>query len=201
MKNKKIDTVCAVILSGGKSSRMGSDKSFLEFESCDSLIEYQHKKLSRIFEDVYISSKFDKFDFLDSKDKLILDDINTYSPMVALDAIFKKIKNNKVFLICIDTPLIYLETIKELVDVSLKTNFEIIIAKDYVGNRHVLCGVFDKSVHKKVQNCLENNIHKVNFLINQCNYKECTFKDETQFININTPNEYNMAIQITKKEK
>lgn len=194
---KKIDSVYAVILSGGKSSHMGVDKSFLAFANEDSLVEYQYKKLLRIFQDVYISSKVDKFNFLESKDKVILDDLDTYSPMVALDTILNKIKHDKVFIICVDIPLVYLQTINELIDTALQGDFDIVVAKDTRGNRHPLCSVFDKSSRRKIQNCLKNNIHKINYLIDTCNYKECIFKDDVQFININTPQEYDVVTQIT----
>ena len=38
-----------VILSGGKSSRMGEDKSLLPFSSSKTLIEYQYKRLKPYF--------------------------------------------------------------------------------------------------------------------------------------------------------
>mgnify|MGYP003441403126 FL=1 len=60
-----------VILSGGKSSRMGEDKSLLPFSSSNSLIEFQFNRLKPHFKDIYISSKNDKFDFLKDKSKLI----------------------------------------------------------------------------------------------------------------------------------
>jgi len=63
-----------VILSGGKSSRMGEDKSLLPFSTSNTLIEYQYKRLKPYFKDIYISSKIDKFDFLQNKQSLILDE-------------------------------------------------------------------------------------------------------------------------------
>ncbi|MCF6173461.1 MAG: NTP transferase domain-containing protein [Campylobacteraceae bacterium] len=55
--------ICAVVLAGGKSSRMGRDKALLQFGWYDTLVEYQYRKLEAIFDKVYISSKEDKFDF------------------------------------------------------------------------------------------------------------------------------------------
>jgi molybdopterin-guanine dinucleotide biosynthesis protein A len=45
--------VC-VIFAGGKSSRMGEDKSLLPFGTFSSLAEYQYNRLSNIFDIVYI---------------------------------------------------------------------------------------------------------------------------------------------------
>ena len=56
-----------VILSGGKSSRMGEDKSLLPFSSSSSLIEFQYRRLEPYFKNIFISAKNDKFDFLQDK--------------------------------------------------------------------------------------------------------------------------------------
>ena len=53
----------AVILAGGKSSRMQQDKALLPFGEVNSLAEFQYRRLSKIFSKVYISSKYNKFDF------------------------------------------------------------------------------------------------------------------------------------------
>jgi len=71
-------TIPAVIFAGGKSSRMGKDKASLPFGSYDTLAEYQYQRLKKIFSDIYIGSKTDKFDF---NAPLILDRYSVSSPM------------------------------------------------------------------------------------------------------------------------
>jgi len=198
MENNNLKNISAVILSGGKSSRMGEDKSLLKFSSDNSMCEYQYKKLLKIFDKVYISSKIDKFDFLDEKDKLILDGTNIFSPMVALESIFERIEEEKIFIITVDMPLISVEVINRLIEVSQKNNYEIVIAKDNQGNRHSLCGVFDRSILSKIKKYLNSDIHKINYLINNCNYKELIFDNYNQFININTKEQYTQAQKIIK---
>ena len=50
-----------VILAGGKSSRMGRDKTLLPFGGFATLTHYGAHKFGQIFERVFVSSKFDKF--------------------------------------------------------------------------------------------------------------------------------------------
>ena len=52
----------AVILCGGKSSRMGRDKSLLQIRQ-KSLAQNAYEKLTPLFKRVYLSSKDEKFDF------------------------------------------------------------------------------------------------------------------------------------------
>jgi molybdopterin-guanine dinucleotide biosynthesis protein A len=184
-----IDIPC-VILSGGKSIRMGEDKSLLPFGEYSTLIEYQYKKLSKIFSKVYISSKIDKFDFLNNKDQIIYDVKDVSSPMVALQSILKKFKNQKIFIITVDTPLILKETIEDLLLESDNNDITIACSKN---RTHNLCGIFKSNLSHKIDIYIEEKMHKINFLVknSQTKYKE--FDDEDQFININTPNEYQKA--------
>ena len=52
-----IKNIPCVILAGGKSSRMGEDKSLLPFPPYKTLTHYQYQRLNKIFKNVYISSK------------------------------------------------------------------------------------------------------------------------------------------------
>ena len=186
MKITPFEITC-VILSGGKSSRMGEDKSLLPFSTSKTLIEYQYQRLKPYFKDIYISSKTDKFDFIE-KDFLILDENKeVFSPILALDTIFNKFKNEKIFIITVDTPFIKYETIKKLIDYS--NNFEITIAQTPFGT-HNLCGVFSKLVLSTIEEMLEENIHKINFLIKNRNNNIISFSNEDEFLNINTKDEY-----------
>jgi len=133
-----IDIPC-VILSGGASRRMGEDKSLLPFSNKNSLTQYQYDKLKPYFNEIYLSSKIDKFDFSFDKDKyLILDKGDVFSPIVALQTIFKTIKSSKVFIITVDTPLVSIEAIKKLIEEA--NNTDICVAKTL--KTHNLCGVF-----------------------------------------------------------
>ncbi len=171
---------------------MGEDKSFLPFGKYPTLIEYQYNKLSQVFSKVYISSKTDKFDFTAN---LILDNEDISSPMVALQSILKKF-NNKVFIITVDIPLVKQETINTLVKNS--NNYDITIAADK-DKIHNLCGIFSKDLLNKINTYLIDNIHKINYLIKNSKTNYINFEDSSQFININTKEEYKKALTIYKK--
>ncbi|MDX4047961.1 molybdenum cofactor guanylyltransferase MobA [Aliarcobacter skirrowii] len=178
-----------VILSGGKSSRMGEDKSLLPFSSSNSLIEFQFNRLKPYFKDIYISSKNDKFDFLKDKSKLILDkNQDVYSPILALQTILEKF--DKVFIITVDTPLIKISSIKKLLENS--NNFEITIAQTSQ-RTHNLCGVFSNNLNETIEKMIKNDIHKINYLVKNSKYQIINYDDDNEFININNKNEYEKA--------
>ncbi len=176
-----------VILCGGRSSRMGEDKALLPFSKSNSLTEYQFNRLKPYFKNIYISSKIDKFNFLKNKTKdLILDKGEEYSPIVALETILESIESQKVFIITVDTPLVKIESIKKLIDNSLKYDATVAQTK----KTHNLCGVFDKASLLQIKAMLNNDIHKVGFLLKNINTSYINFPLEDEFINVNEKDEY-----------
>lgn len=169
---------------------MGEDKSLLPFKEFDTLIEYQHSKLSKVFNTIFISSKNNKFNF--DAQLLIDESQEVYSPMIALKSILNNLQEEKVFITTVDVPFIEINTFKELV--SQSTSYDITIAQDD-NNTHNLCGVFSKSLLPLIANLLNEDIHKINTLIRSSNnYKKILFNNAEQFANINTKDEYNKYI-------
>ena len=190
--NSPFEIPC-VILSGGKSSRMGEDKSLLPFSTSNTLIEYQYKRLKPYFKNIYISSKIDKFDFLEKKEFLILDENKEiFSPILALDTIFKKFPNQKIFIITVDTPFVSIETISELI--SQSNEVDICIAQ--TEKTHNLCGVFSSNLNIFIKDMIKNDIHKIFYLIKNNNHKIINFDNHEQFININNKSEYLKSLEI-----
>ena len=183
-----ITSIPCVILAGGKSSRMGEDKSLLPFDGFNTLIEYQYSKLSKIFSKVYISSKNNKFNF--SCHIIYDDNKDISSPMIALKSILDSIQEDKVFIVTVDTPFIQEKVIKKLIENS--NNYEITIAKDK-NKVHNLCGVFKRGLINIINKYIKEDIHKINYLIKSSNSSYISFSDDTQFININTKEDYKEA--------
>ena len=183
--------ITCVILSGGKSSRMGEDKSLLPFSSSKTLIEYQYNRLKPYFKNIYISSKVDKFDFLE-KEFLILDENkDVFSPILALDTIFKKFQNQKIFIITVDTPFVSIDTIAKLIEES--KDCDICIAQ--TEKTHNLCGVFSSNISLTIKTMIENDIHKIWFLIKNNIYKIIELPNNNEFLNINHRDDYEIALK------
>jgi molybdenum cofactor guanylyltransferase len=182
-----------VILSGGKSSRMGQDKSLLPFGGYSSMIEYQYSRLKPYFKEVYISSKINKFDF---DANIIYDNHEIYSPMIALKSIFEYLQNEeKVFILTVDTPLVSLEAIENLI--SNSNNHDATIAQS-PSKTHNLCGVFTHSLYPNISQLLTKDIHKINYLLKLSNVNYIIFDKDDEFININEPYEYQNLLSLYK---
>lgn len=183
--------ITCVILSGGKSSRMGEDKSLLPFSSSKTLIEYQYNRLKPYFKNIYISSKVDKFDFLEKKCLILDENKDVFSPILALDTIFKKFQNQKIFIITVDTPFVSIDTISKLIEES--KDCDICIAQ--TEKTHNLCGVFSSNISLTIKTMIENDIHKIWFLIKNNIYKIIELPNNNEFLNINHRDDYEIALR------
>lgn len=183
--------ITCVILSGGKSSRMGEDKSLLPFSSSQTLIQYQYDRLKPYFKNIYISSKTDKFNFLE-KDSLILDkNKDIFSPILALDTIFEKFKDQKIFIITVDTPFVSVDSIYKLIKES--KDYDICVAQ--TEKTHNLCGVFSSNISSTIKTMIQNDIHKIGYLLNNNIHKILNFPNDGEFININNKDDYKIALE------
>lgn len=184
----------AVIFAGGKSSRMGRDKALLEFGG-KSLTKYQYEKLSKIFDKVYISTKHDKFDF---DAEFIYDEGETFSPAVALYSVLKNAPADAVFVLSVDVPFIKEEYIYTLY--SALNSHEIVTAKTVSGIQP-MCAIYTKKVLPKLEQMINKDNHKLNFLLKQCDTNFINFDDEESFLNLNHPHEYELALAKTQSFK
>ncbi len=185
-----LDTPC-VIFAGGKSSRMGEDKSLLPFGNFDTLTQFQLHKLSKIFKTVYISCKTkDKFDF----DANFIEDIKTkniHAPTAGFIAIYQKLKENSFFALSVDAPFISQQEIEKIIDADA-IQMDATIAKTDFGIQP-MCGIYHRSLEDKFTQMLKDDNHKLGYLLKNSNTVFVNFDDEKPFLNLNHPHEYKEA--------
>ena len=109
MKHAPTPPLYGLILNGGKSSRMKTDKSKLVYHSKDQ-IQHLTLLLSKICEEVFISSKK-----LTSDYNNIIDKYNLNSPLNAVLSAFAKYPDASWLIVACDMPLINEQTLKKLV--------------------------------------------------------------------------------------
>ncbi len=188
-----LDIPC-VIFAGGKSSRMGKDKSLLPFGGFDTLTQFQLSRLSKIFSSVYISCKSkSKFDF----NANFIEDVETnlvFAPTAGFISIFNTLKNDKFFAISVDSPFISEKEIQKLI---LNDSPHIDATVATLSNKiQPMCGIYHRSLENKFLTMLKEDNHKLIFLLNSSNTTFVDFKDENTFVNINNQKEYKKALSI-----
>jgi len=188
-----IDIPC-VIFAGGKSSRMGEDKSLLPFSSFKTLTEFQLSRLSKIFKNVYISTKEkNKFEFKAA----FIEDIesnNTFAPTAGFVSVFAELKDEKIFVLSVDAPFIGESEIRRLLQ-NDNDFFDATIAQTPFGIQP-LCGIYHRSLENEFTQMLSNGHHKLGHLLKKSKTNYVTFPDDKAFLNLNHPHEYKEALTL-----
>ena len=184
----------AVIFAGGKSSRMGKDKSLLPFGEETTLAQYQYEKLKKVFHSVYFSAKNKKFDF---NAQVILDNYPESSPLVAILSTFETLDLDAIFILSVDAPFVDEKVIQEIIENDAE-NIDVIVAKSPSGLQP-LCGLYKKSVLPSARQQYEKGNHKIKDLLNSVRTKTVEFKEDNPFANLNHPEEYKKAFNLSLK--
>jgi molybdenum cofactor guanylyltransferase len=183
-----------IIFAGGKSSRMGEDKSLLPFDASPTLTQYQLQKLQKIFKKVFISCKDkNKFSFKAN----FIEDIkenNTFAPTNGFISIFENIPDDKFFVLSVDSPFLSSLEIKKIIKYDTD-NVDATIARTSSGIQP-MCGVYHRTLEHKFKDMLQQNNHKLGYLLKNSNTQYLDFDDETPFFNINHPHEYQKALTL-----
>ena len=192
-------TIPCVLFAGGKSSRMGEDKTFLPFGKSDSLIEYQIKRLEKIFTHVYVSAK-DKGPF-GKIDTMVIEDIehkDVYAPTAGFINIYRQLKaENMFFVLSVDAPFVNKDVISKLLEVKNCSLYDAIIVRTPSGI-HPLCGIYTRALEVPLTLMMENSDHKLTKLLEKSNVFYVDIEDENLLLNLNTPQEYQKALKIIR---
>jgi len=180
-----------VIFAGGKSSRMGRDKALLPFGGCDTLAEYQYRRLLPLFSSVYLSAKSDKFPF----DAPLLPDepaLGFYAPTAGLLSALKKLESD-IFVLSVDTPFVDETSIAGMVAAWRESpEAAAVIARSPCG-RHPMCGIYTKKMLPALEAAVSGRNHRLGALLESAGTLYVDFASDHLFYNLNTPREYENA--------
>jgi len=180
-----------VIFAGGKSSRMGEDKSLLPFGEFPTLTQFQYERLRKIFTHVSISTKTaDKFDF--NADFILDPEEVEYAPTAGFVSSFRAISDNRVMVLSVDTPFVGEHVFQSLIDAD-ETGLDAVIAKTATGS-HPLCGIYHRSLLEEFERMLREGDHRLGKMLASRQTKYVEFEDEEVFANLNHPHEYQQAL-------
>lgn len=183
--------VSAIVLSGGKSSRMGTDKCDLIYNN-ESLINLQIDKLYEVgIKDIIAAGYRGK----NCKTKIIRDDIMK-GPLSGIYVGLNNIKNDRAFVISVDVPLVKKETIKKVIEHSLENDKDIVMVTHH-GNREPLIGVYKKELIKRIEAILRSDSYSVMKLADMCKYEFIDVEDDDEdFLNVNYKDDYDKLLKV-----
>jgi molybdopterin-guanine dinucleotide biosynthesis protein A len=173
-----------IILAGGKSSRMGTDKGLIEIQG-KPMVQHIIDALNYFTTDIVIISKnsdYKKFGY-----PVIEDEIYDKGAIGGIYTGLLNTKHNKTIVLSCDTPFISNQVINELT-INCE-NKNVLVAK-HLNDTHHLIGIYDKIALSKIEVSISKNILKMQSVNENLNYETINFKEENNFfLNLNTPNE------------
>ena len=115
----------AIILAGGKSSRMGFDKQFLVINEKRLILEIA-KKLEKYFKKIIIVTNKKEY-YKDLGYKVVEDEIKEMGPLAGISVGRKNSSSLYAYIVACDMPVIddnYIKYIKEMVNKDIKNKNE-----------------------------------------------------------------------------
>jgi molybdopterin-guanine dinucleotide biosynthesis protein A len=188
-----IKDIACVILSGGKSSRMGRDKALLPFKGFDTLTEFQLHKFEKEFKEVYISCKSsDKFNFEAS---FIEDDksFEDSAPFIGIVSALKELDHEWIFVLSVDVPFFEISHVKTLFEAIDKKALAI-VSRSSDGNQP-LCALYKKDTISIFEKLIKEKKYRFSNLFDNISVKFVDFLDNEAFTNLNTPEEYQITLK------
>ncbi len=169
-----------LILANGKSSRLKTNKIFVEINN-KQLWQYSYDLLKKFTTKIIITSRYKNFK---CSNCIISDDFFKNKGPLAGIATALIISKNDLIVLPADMPFIDEQTVKKLINLHLPQHITIATHNNLI---EPLVGIYPKTCLKTILNLLQNNILKVRNLFTICPVQLCHFSDERLFTNINTP--------------
>ena len=187
----------AIILSGGKSSRMGTNKALLKINEKTN-IERIADTLKGSFNDIILVTNHpEDYQFLGLK--MVSDQYPDSGPLAGVHAGLVSTNADTNFIVACDMPFVSVELAEVLVNKCADYDAVIPVIN---GVQHPLFAVFQKRVMGEVARSIEAGRLRMKHLLDHLNVRYVTEKDletnssidlERVFFNMNYPNEYEDA--------
>lgn len=176
-----------IILAGGKSSRFGREKAFLNIEGRP-IIEVLVSKLSSVFEEVFIvTNNKKKFGYLNTN--IIPDIFPDKGPLGGIHAGLVHSKSPYSFFTACDMPFLNTDVVRNMINEV--EGYDIVVpgVKDRL---HPLCAIYSKRCIPVIEDNLKKGNLRVQSIFNELKTKiiDKMFTEGRHFININTKEDY-----------
>jgi molybdopterin-guanine dinucleotide biosynthesis protein A len=191
------ESITGIVLAGGRSSRMGSDKSLIKLKD-KALIEYAIDALKPLCSKVVISSNNFIYDFTGCE--VWPDELPDRAPMIGIYSCLKRSETDVNIVLSCDMPLMSTAMLEYLLENSV--NHDITVPMHEDNFIEPLCGIYKRSSI----GILEKYINRRNFRLNECiqagshqlvlTNSILSFYTPELFSNVNSPEDFMNISQI-----
>ncbi len=183
-----------LVLSGGKSTRMGEDKGLIPYHGIPQR-DYLYQLLTKICKAAYMSVREDQLEDMDQDVNCIVDDNEFRGPYNGLLSAHRKFPEAAWLVLACDLPLMDEDALSELINQRDATKMATAFANSDNPLPEPLCAIWEPKALKKSISYLEegNGTCPRKFLIN--NDVHLVFPKRTEvLLNANSKSEYEEAL-------
>jgi molybdenum cofactor guanylyltransferase len=182
----KSSDITAVILAGGKNSRIQQEKSLLNIRGTY-LIDRQVELLSTIFEQIIIVTAKDIIKNRFPAIRTIEDEFFDCGPLGGIHAAIKNSRSEAVFVFACDMPNLSREIINKQIETYHNTPEDVLVPRHEEGIEP-LHAIYSSSNLPFLEKCLNNRSYSVRSFYQKSNTRYLDFdkKEIPYFFNINT---------------
>lgn len=194
-----IDKIYGLVLSGGKSTRMGTDKGLIKYHGIPQR-HYIYKLLEQVCDETFISIRKDQEAEISEEFKVIIDEDKFRGPYNGILSAHAKCPNVAWLVLACDLPLIDVASLKELIKARNVNKLATSFALKENPLPEPLCAIWEaRGLQKSVEymNSQQGSCPR-KFLIN--NDTALVFpSDEKVLLNANSVSDYEEALKIVAK--
>ena len=181
--------VSGIIIAGGKSSRMGFDKTQILYRG-NTFMQHAISLLAQFTDDILISYHKDtKFPY-----RVYTDEIPGTGPIGGLFTCLQHIQNSHAIVIPVDMPLLDAEVLNFLLKQSdNQKDINVFQSGNYP---QMLVGLYHKNIVSVLKKQIERKDYKLQNLLQKSSYQFIPGdKFATRFMNVNSPGELSKLLQ------
>ncbi len=175
----------AIIMAGGKSRRMGSDKVRLKIDGLP-LVERLYQMLYPFFDEVLISGQSGDVSVRGLRE---VEDIQPgLGPLMGIYSALLASRTRVNFVMACDIPEISSDVLWELL--SNSGEHQIILSSVKAGFAEPLLGVYNRDVYPVIKTMLNKGERKISSVFPHCKTKIVEFLNNQWYHNLNTPHDF-----------
>lgn len=167
--------ITGIILSGGKSSRMGREKGFCKFKG-QPLVEYAIDALTPFCNSIIIvanNKQYEIFGF-----EVFADKVKDVGPIGGIYTGLVQSKTDDNFILSCDMPMVSHKLIEYLL---LNRKHKQIVVPGFEGNIEPLCAFYRRDVFAQIKNAIDKRKYKLADFIKSTDFEELTIDEQLDF--------------------
>jgi molybdenum cofactor guanylyltransferase len=180
------EDAAAIVLAGGRSRRMGTDKSLLAIQDRP-MIEHICRQLGPTFTRVFISANDPaKFSFLGLE--VVPDRIPDQGPLMAVASALEASDRELNLIVSCDIPQVNLVVVRRMLAEAQEADVVIPVTQD--GKEQPLFAVYRRSARGCMEEVLASGGRRLRDIYGRCRVRFVELDDTGWFVNLNTNDDY-----------